>query len=761
MGQRTVIEKLKLLTKEVAEIHPILDLLFSKMQSIKSVDYTHGQTEMGADFILTKLSEELGDTEYVGVIAKVGAIKQDHSDIKRQIEECQVRRFAINGKREIFLSEIWVVANGSISKGAQEKIYNSYRSQNIKFIDINKLAFLVDKYIPNYDIDVGVRENELLAIEGARAASRDARFSLLSSEYSDIYIEQDIIKIESGRYKNKRNRKDNSVNIYDEIQFSNVISIQSQMGGGKSKLLNRIILHYSNPEVYENEKLLPIYFHCSDFIEYSSIEAIEEKIVEDHKLPEDKTRKFLILVDGLDESKIANTSHAEHLTSLLLEARDNPNIKLIITSRPISNDDLESQLATIADQYQINPLSTKLVIGFIESICKRFESNSRLVEDLKKSTLFQVLPKTPIAAILLAKLLDENQDELPSNITELYSKYTELSLGRWDNSKGFKSQIQFEALNSILSCLSIFMLENELLEISIDEGKRFFKEYLDERNLDIDCEELFNELFIRSDILYKNKSTISFKHKSFAEYFYACALVNSQTEMEIDAIYHPYWVNSYFFYVGLKRDCPELLRKMINSPIKNEGQRFSRIINLGNFLLAGYASPYAVIEEGIKTIFDDASLYCEELIDNSITSPLSKFPQMHLLAIFRHILSSNYSYSFFREAISSNLLEIMTNPKNSVSKGYNLFFLDVALAELGGDVLLENTIEKYGDELPLPIQIAIGYEAKNYNFQSSAIKKLERRLIKHRRTSRSFNQTVKNLYNDAIDTSIKLPTKKR
>jgi ribosome-associated protein YbcJ (S4-like RNA binding protein) len=117
------LEKIKSIQSEVADLHPLLREVFTADPSIANIEYTHGQNEMGADFVLARTDPTLGDESYIGVVVKCGSIKQDHSDVKRQIEECQVERFFSGGKAKIFITEVWVVCNGSISNGAQRKIH--------------------------------------------------------------------------------------------------------------------------------------------------------------------------------------------------------------------------------------------------------------------------------------------------------------------------------------------------------------------------------------------------------------------------------------------------------------------------------------------------------------------------------------------------------------------------------------------------------------------------------------------------------------
>ena len=109
------IDKVKSITDEVGELHPLLRVLLARLPSISRVEYTHGNQEMGADFVLTKKDTTLDDIEYIGCIVKVGQIKQDHSEVTRQIQECELERMIDGGVRKIYLSEIWIISNGNIT----------------------------------------------------------------------------------------------------------------------------------------------------------------------------------------------------------------------------------------------------------------------------------------------------------------------------------------------------------------------------------------------------------------------------------------------------------------------------------------------------------------------------------------------------------------------------------------------------------------------------------------------------------------------
>lgn len=80
------LDKLRSLTHEVNDLHPVLDNLFKKDQTISRYEYTHGPNEMGADFILARVDPTLGEENYIGLVVKSGDIKQDFSSVERQID---------------------------------------------------------------------------------------------------------------------------------------------------------------------------------------------------------------------------------------------------------------------------------------------------------------------------------------------------------------------------------------------------------------------------------------------------------------------------------------------------------------------------------------------------------------------------------------------------------------------------------------------------------------------------------------------------
>ena len=314
--------------------------------------------------------------------------------------------------------------------------------------------------------------------------------------------------------------------------------------------------------------------------------------------------EYLVLIDAFDERRMDTNSQADDLNALFGQVSEENRIRVVVTSRFLKGVERGDVLQPDVARCELHPLSMQRTIEFLAKMCAKINFKDRILEDLKKSALFRNLPKSPMSAILLARLLNESQQEIPSNMTELYAKYSELILGRWDEKKGLQSQKEYQALDNILMRLARQMIDDQRLFISVDEVKAVFKNYLDQRNLEIDADQLFNRMVDRCEIVLLDSSsqTLGFKHRSFAEFFYAKSFILDQSLLVDSRVFNVYWMNTFFFYLGLRKDCPNELQAIFEMPMVSEQEEWLKIISLSNYLLAAYTTPYEVIEEGVRNV---------------------------------------------------------------------------------------------------------------------------------------------------------------
>jgi len=750
---------LESLSDEVKQFHPFLEALLSKMPRVTSVSNTHGPNERGADFIIERTDDTTGgDSEFVAVIVKVGKIDKNFSSsgITDQIRECQLARHLPGGKRVEFVHEVWIFTNESITQIGREGISRQYPDRRIKFFESQNIVPLINKHLPNYWFNIPVDIGDYLRGVDIKLKNQDKTLSILGGVDSDFYVDQAISPIrplyESKLQKLKRDK--NRKTIHEILNENKCILIEGEAGFGKSKLLRYVGRYYCVPANYIKTKTIPLYLNYADIHDNLSsiiLKLIRENITTKINKDELESCTILVLIDGFDEKRIDESDRVKSLLLIRDEIRKIPNAKALITSRPLNISDKYADLKSGIVWYEIMPMSIKGMFAFLTSLCKKESISSRIIDDIKKSNIFKQLPKSPIAALLLARLLEEQSKDLPSNLTELYLKYTELMLGRWDMERGMQSQKEFEAAVIIITNIAVYFIENNLPYCSSEEAKGFFSGYLNKRNLEINHLILYEKLINRSGIILHDPDNgrITFKHRTFFEFFYATTKVKNHDQGFIsNKIYDPYLKNIYFFYVGLQKDCEPVLTEMMNVIPSNDGQRLTRVIFFADYLLAGYMTPYDFIKKSFERMIKELSQLYINIITGKIDTPFRSNPEMIILWLFQAVVRSVYGFEFYKNALSECALGIVTDAElSNEEKAFGVFFISVIGVELKVNNPFDGLLEHLEGGLPLPVQFGIHYEIKNIKIHSKLLNRQTRKLNRYQRESdKGIKDAINNIH---------------
>lgn len=759
-------QRIAAISSEVDEMHPLLKELFHEHPKISYFEYTHGPEEMGADFVLTHSHEILGTTEYIGVIAKRGKIHQSFDDVERQIRQCtRVPRELENGNKRVVCSQVWVVATGNITGGAKRTIQADYPGTNVQFVDGNQLASLIAQYVPSYHADVDLPISSYLSSAKARSEELDRSHDIVQGEGEPVHIEQDVLHVEVDPYragKRKKARKPKPVDFEQELSANRILLIEAGMGGGKSKFLRRLTQHHADVTTFAETNVLPVYATFRELVDDHGgdlRELLDEKVPREAREAAGKDAEYLFLVDGIDEKDMTPEELSEVLGGIADLVEEHERHRLVLTSRYIRNLDVDKRLSYRLARYEIAPLSPGKIVWFLNAICRRFNLQTRIIEDLQRSTLFGSLPQHPMAAVLLGHLLAENQQELPSTMTELYQKYIELALGRWDARKGLQSDQEFVTLENVLMDLAGYMLENELEVISSREVEDRFRAYLDERNLKkVEVESLVERAVERADVLARSSDghAVWFKHRSFAEFLYAQWLRRHGKLKPSVRAFELYWANTYFFGLGLQKDAPELLEALIEMPPETEGHRWMKAINLASLLMAAHHTPKRVIEKGVHSAALEAAELFQDAAEGRVPAPFSKLSRMHLLYFIQLLMRDNYGYEFLAEALEEAAGRLLEGEEDAQVRAYAIFLVSVAYIDAGRGDSFDWLLEGFKGYLPLDLRLAVWHEGDELEARNKAIKKLRRNIETTFRDSRGFREKVKQLHERPI-----IPAKQR
>lgn len=751
----TTQDRISKISDEVKDLHPLLEALFQDHPQITSVDYTHGSHEMGADFVLTRIHEVLRTQQWIGVIAKTGKIHQDLGDLVRQIDECTVPRLVEGGKKRITISEVWVVATSTITLGAQTRLHDKFKSSNIQFIDGRKLSAMIDEHLPHYMSDLPLTVSTYLADMHARVEETDKRVQLVYLGDGPLFIEQDVQRIEHEPYVQNKNAKPPKVfkvDFVSEVVDRQALLLEAGMGGGKSKQLRRLAIHYATATHFSDTHILPILTSLKEVLDaYSGdLSSLISSVVPEavHAEVDRNDGKYLVLVDAVDEKELEHGVLLETIDSLLHQASAREDLTVVFASRFISNPDFDRHFLRRLNRYELRPLTLGRILQFLKAVCDNLNLEARIVDDLRRSPLFARLPHSPIAALLLAQLLNQTREELPATMTELYTKFIELALGRWDMEKGLMSQQEYEVTETVLGDIARYMLENELEVVALSEFRQRIESYLQTRNLAVSVDNIVHHALTRCDVLvsYPENGTIGFKHRSFAEFLCAKHMARN-TPLEADErAWDLYWTNVYFFTLGLAKDAPDLLTALIKTKADLPGRQLYKPLALGDYMLAAYATPYHVIEQGVKVASLESAQFFIDIRNSTAATPFVGMSVMHVLYFFQLVFRDRYGYAFFTRALESAALSIATEGTNADRDAHALFFLAVAAIEAGNGEGFRFLLDDYREQLPLDVSLAVLHEAGSDKMRSKLIKKLRRRLRDHLKGNKALQAHKDRLY---------------
>lgn len=744
------IQRIQSIKDEVRELHPLLNQIFTNNKNIARFEYTHGQTEMGADFLLARIDQTLGVESYTGVIAKVGNIGQDITDIKKQIEECSVERYFDGGKKKIYINEIWILTNGTISNGAERRIHEDFKNRNVHFIQIEKLCDWTDEYAKHYWSEISSEISQYLN-KILKEINHRNDGSIINISGIDIEINQELRVIQNNSAgKVFRIKKSPIVSLEKAITENKIISIEGGMGSGKTTIIKKYVKLLCEPTVFAQRRVIP-YFDdfkniCSNFQEKFDEIIIKLETIE----KSEKVDKFIIFIDSIDEIRNEDFNIIDASKIIYDRLCFNSKIHVVLGTRNYWSIDEGVKLHKYISRHQILPLSIDQIYRVISGTCKQIGISERLRSDLAKSNLMKNIPRTPLSAVLLSKVLSAEAKEIPQTLPELYSKYVELALGRWDAGKGLVTEREYPIIISLLSRVAAYMLQNRLIEIGINEIIQTFSDYTKTREGLPSAEKLFEKISARSELIQVNRSkgTFKFTHPSFAEYLLA---LNQKDNFGKNApLTNPFngrWLGVEYFYLGLVQDAGERIECLAKLSLENEREKILRALNFGNLMLAAHQTEYKHIEKAVSVVFSDTANLFVSITSGKIKSKLSILPELQLLATLTLLLKNAFEYDFFLKALDTAQIDCVLESNSDQNLKYvHSFLIDSVRAGLNQKDVYQFLAASDFSSIPWAVKLGVLHIANDENLQLENTEKIIKKIGKSRKGNINLKRYIKTLY---------------
>lgn len=685
--------------KKEADLFPVLKQLFTE-KKYTDVEVTHGKDEYGKDLVLCDYDTKLGEKNWYAVVVKNKNAEmsdfESQGEITRQIQlsfEYPYKR--CNGE-DIYINKVIVVVNGTISPQAKniiQKVLPSHQRNNVYLWNYQKLEEEIDAYIKDLFLsgETGSQEDFIVSTykgnlirELTKLDNAQELFSGLSiTQINDIFVN---VRTANQRYENEKKRYQNNkkATLPEEVDDSiSIINsnkntiIRGIPTSGKTLLLKRIGTKALND--YKDIGVFWFRFRDIHIDGFSLVEEVKKQFYElsGNNLEFGYFKKYLILLDALDEI-IDNEKRIAIISKLQNEITLFNNGYLIISGRNIE---------LFKDIKLFNPSNYEIIdllpfdVGQALKLVKKIipdskEKNNHFIAAIKQQQLSNSLTRTPMALTLMAIMYKDDAidlKELPANITELYNKFSDYYLDKWDASKGLSSQYKYEEYKHIVGFIAYHLHSNHIYEISSHDLKAYLKTigathstFEELKNVD----NYLDGLKCRNTLLHydNDRDVFFFNSSAFQEYFTSIYYDDSNEDELISNLYKGWWQNVIVFYNGKNPKRPVFIEKALNSVPLDPESMFNHMQIMSKSLQAAHLISNVIADKAITNLLYTFDRFYKSLLSSVTNGIAYQWTTLDMILQCRNLFNDLFNSKHINvEIVSKKAIDILTEKNNQFS----------------------------------------------------------------------------------------------
>lgn len=682
-----------------------------------------GPEEEGKDALFYEV-DKFGKEQYVAVQTKIGNVTMAGDPTKNLLTiETQLRTaietsYALpSSRKKIAPYKAILVASGRINQRARHEIVENRLDSRIEFLDRDDLIELLDEKFPEIWLGLeravspyfsAIRRIALGDTNGIDVGNNAALKQFLYGPFaSDGYIELNLIYFEScssqikGVISQRTEIKD--LKASDLLNTSDQkILVDGDPGSGKSTLFLRLALNLAELGVSSKRHYkIPIILRAKDICDLMAVEILESAAEFTRKITNLDSSAFgledvqegrvLLLVDALDE--VGEFKKREFLISQLDSlCEEYSKLKVLVSTRPTTSI---TEIVGIRSyrKYSISPISWRQASKLFNSMTTgRQLSEPEAMEFVRSLEQVYGLELNPLLLSVFSATSEYDRRDIPANITELFKKFTELLLGRWDEQKGLKQQHQAPLKDFLVQRLAFQMHFRGETAVDLSDIQTLFAEELQRRGYSANqLESVMEELISRSGLFRRVNTRVEFRHHLLQEFFAGRALGSVADVKEFLA--SDWWRRPIVFFFGDNPDkLDDLLDVATSLPYLDSESIWNSAITIGLATQACYLSD---VEDKLmlwKWVASALGANLQSVVE--LQSEYEEYPLVSFITAYV-IARDAVSLTNLRSCIEQVRTEISNSSLDDAEKERSTFWLLVALIEIGAISECKELIEEF------------------------------------------------------------------
>jgi energy-coupling factor transporter ATP-binding protein EcfA2 len=662
-----------------------------------------GPTEAGKDCFF-RMPAPFGLDHLAVVQTKVGNLNMGREPSKNVEQAATQLRTALNAKVNDLKAKqkrkpnfAFLCSSGIISEQAKAHILDTVENPNITFLDIDDLVPEIDAHFAEFWYGISADRFPYLKSLETKLLTESEFASLTAlikaSDYKSPVSDTGFVPLRLTRTYLKPKKLHGKVTQepeFEEINIGGILSrqerrflITGEAGSGKTTLLKRLAELLCRDGLNGKDALIPVVIKALD-VAVSSATLAEDVLTTTTVFTVNGAAAFgiealeqgsvCLLIDGLDELGSIRVLQS-FIEKLTVFDRLYPSGKLILAGRNYSYITQEAAFAPYI-RFSVAPIGFKEANQIVKNLGKakllQTERSKEIMRQLENIHGFEL---NPLVVTVFAASSDSTRKDIPSNITELFAKFTELMLGRWDTEKGLSQQYEAKLKALLLQKVAYRMHSDKLVRLPTAEFRLTIErelEQLGQKETKIDT--LLDEILNRSSLLREIDGYTEFRHLLIQEFFAGQAM---SEESIATFAKEEWWRRAVVFYFGSNPENETGLRALCRDDVSYST---TELFNLGVTLgLSAQACYFVKLQAKAELI-----QWCIRSLASATTPLLDDTTMTHL-----PIHAFLYTYLVGRDAVGADCTEVLAQQNPNLAFGGDVtseleeFWLIVGLMESG------------------------------------------------------------------------------